>query len=166
MEIALLVSSHMVDILASRLRDHGVDCTLVPPYAILIRCDTEAADPEDFFPGLAPDTCAKVMSALLGLSSSTLATQLFGSNASLAASPFHVQWDEGLHLHYPTITSMLYSQLPGPELRRCTLGQTQGGAWVLYRAQKDESSTTLKELNVSDIASVAKSIFVENDPSY
>ena len=166
MEIALLVSSHMVDILASRLRDHGVDCTLVPPYSILIRCDTEAADPEDFFPGLAPDTCAKVMSALLGLSTSTLATQLFGSNASLAASPFHIQRDEDLYLHYTTITSMLYSQLPGPELRHCALGPSQGGAWVLYRAQKDESSTTLKELNVSDLPSVAKSIFVDHDPSY
>ena len=166
MEIALLVSSHMVDILASRLRDHGVDCTLVPPYSILIRCDTEAADPEDFFPGLAPDTCAKVMSALLGLSTSTLATQLFGCNASLPALPFHVQWDEDLYIHYPTITSMLYCQLPGPELRPCTLGQTQGGAWVLYRSQKDESITTLKELNVSDLPSVAKSIFVDHDPSY
>ena len=79
--------------------------------------------------------------------------------------------------HPGLLLALRQKYFPNQEFERCSVYRgkrgliapqetDEGGAWVLYRAQKDESSTTLKELNVSDIASVAKSIFVDHDPSY
>ena len=124
----------------------------MPPFTILIACDSEYATDADFFPGLDSDTSCKVMAALLGLTTCALTTALFGYNATLPASPFRTQSDHDLHLHYPTITSMLYGQLAGPEM--CSLDPTEGGAWVLFRADKDETGRLhIKDLAITNIES-------------
>ena len=163
--IALLVHSAMVDLIASRLRDNGIDCVLAPPNGIRIECETQEAPTEDvYFPGMTDATSEKIVSALWGVSHAFLCELLLGFKAGvLPCLPMRMKEAGNLRLHYGRPSQMLYVQVSGPE-PRCKEGQ--GGCWVLFRADEvDDETYRMEALDLEDdrLMAVANDILGEEN---
>ena len=148
--IVLLLHSAMIDLVASRLRENALDCTLAPPNGIRLTCEMGECGIEDtYFPGMTKTTCEKIVASLWGISHSFLVELLEGYNAGLLPClPMQVKSKGSLHLHFGKPGQMLYFQVAGPE-PRCNEGS--GGCWVLFQARMDGDETyVMEELVVED----------------
>ena len=171
MEVLLIVNSNLADLVVSRIRDAGIDCTLSAP--CVIRLPVEERESKDtFWIGLTQETAEHVCSALLGMSRDCLVkTLLPGFNASAMVSLPHKRQSEGnCHLHYVRGAAMLYNQVPGPEIHPCELGERFGGVWLLFSADEVDEDIfhmeSISELQDGEqILSVAKAL-ISKDPSY
>ena len=154
--IALLVHSDMVDLIASRIRDEGVDCALSPPNGILIDCDVDASEQMSFFPCISDARAERIVAALLNVKTLYLVDNLLpGFNCALLPTfPFDSVSDgnaEGLHVIHSGPTSMLADQVPGPETVPSLLGPTKGGPWVLFRGSVQTDKVELSPLELEGI---------------
>jgi hypothetical protein len=154
--IALLVHSDMVDLIASRIRDEGVDCALSPPNGILIDCDVDASEQMSFFPCISDARAERIVAALLNVSTSYLVDNLLpGFNCALLPTfPNHsVSGGDavGFHVIYSGPTSMLADQVPGPETVPSLLGPTKGGPWVLFRGSVQTDMVEITPIELEGI---------------
>ena len=170
MEVILIVNSNLLDLLATRIRDSGVDCILSPPCAIRLNVEEHETN-DKFWVGFTNETAENVCSALLGMGRDRLVNTLLpGFNASAMISlPYKRQSDGNLHLHYVRGVAMLYNQVPGPEIYPCELGERFGGCWLLFRAEEvSEDYFRMEDIELQDgeqICTIAKAL-ISKDQTY
>lgn len=155
-QLAILISEHMLDLTASRLRDEGVAFTLVPPCTLKLECDSTSCDHFAFLPGLSPPTCVKVVAALLGVTSLHLTNTLLPRADPIASVvyPFDSVTDgqngKGHFVIHAAIPSILFNVCACPETHPCILGQGKGGPWILFHAAERGDGFDLQPLSLVD----------------
>ena len=152
-QLAILISEHMLDLTATRLRDEGVAFTLVPPCTLKLECNTTLCDNFAFLPGLNPPTCIKVVAALLGVTSLHLTNTLLPRADPVASVvyPFDSVTDgRGHFVIHAAIPSILFNVCACPETHPCILGDDKGGPWILFQAVERGDSFDLQPLSLED----------------
>ena len=152
-QLAILISEHMLDLTATRLRDEGVAFTLVPPCTLKLECNTTLCDNFAFLPGLNPPTCIKVVAALLGVTSLHLTNTLLPRADPVASVvyPFDSVTDgRGHFVIHAAIPSILFNVCACPETHPCILGDGKGGPWILFSAIERGDGFDLQPLSLVD----------------
>lgn len=138
--IVLFVHSDTVDLVASRIREHRLDCTIRPPCGIELQCEEATSNVSSYFPGLTETTSDKLVIALLGPMGDSLVRL-----DAVSYSPFRTQTDGNLHLHVGEPSQILYLKVAGPDTYSWDM--TKGGCWVLFRAEQVAGEYILQDMN-------------------
>ena len=152
-QLAILISEHMLDLTACRLREEGVAFTLVPPCTLKLECESTSCDHFAFLPGLSPPTCIKVVAALLDVTTLHLTNTLLPRADPVASIVYPFDSVTDGHDHFvihSTIPSVLFNVSACPETHPCMIGEGKGGPWILFEAVERGDGFDLQPLSLAD----------------